>query len=139
MLYQDITSSRAWLYNIAQQFYTTYDFNGTVDDWDRAALLPNLTRLRWVPLWPWNAARGRWESETGQSIPVVPGFAPWAALAPFRPYSIADWYHQNDTLEALRGLSGPWLIAALLQSLWLQAVRAGYWDMVAQEHRHGTA
>lgn len=116
-----------WLANITQVFYSGHAFHGSAQDWENPDLLPNLARLRWVPLWGWNPER--WVSPDGSSIPVIPGFAPWADLMPDRPYSVAAWYRQDESPQALDDLPGPWLMAALLQSLWLQGVRGGYWDL----------
>ena len=124
----------AWLYNITQAFYSAHAFHGSVDDWENPVILPDLARLRWVPQWVWDPVGKRWTSPDGSlSIRVIPGFAPWADLMPGRPYSVAAWYRQDESVHALSALSGPWLIAALLQSLWLQGVHGGYWDIATSD------
>ena len=126
-------SAQDWLINLAQPFYTALAYQGLAVDWDHPRILPNTARLRWIQQWPWNPAKKRWEDGHGQMVPVIPGFIPWAETLPIAvPQKIGIWFLQPGVSPVQSGLPGPWLIAVLLQTIWLQSVRAGYWDVVPE-------
>ena len=125
------SSAADWLINIAQAFYSTINYQGVASDWDNPRVSPSSARLRWIQEWPWNSARQRWEGDAHQVVPVIPGFAPWAAaLVMDQPQKLGEWFLQPGVFPRQTGLRGPWLMAVLLQTLWLQSLRAGYWDIV---------
>ena len=126
-------SAQDWLINIAQAFYDALDTQDLADDWDNLQLSPNTAQLRWIQQWPWNPAKKRWEDGHGQMVPVIPGFIPWAeVLKSGCPQKIGAWCLAPGVSSVQTGLPGPWLIAVLLQTIWLQSVRAGYWDVVPE-------
>ena len=126
-----VASAADWLINIAQPFYSAIDDQNPPFEWDNPRLSSNTAQLRWIPLWPWNDVRQHWEGDGHHVVPVIPGFAPWArALTIGQPQKLGEWFLQPGVFPHQTGLRGPWLIAVLLQTLWLQSLRAGYWDLV---------
>lgn len=98
-------------------------------DWDNAAVCPNLERLRWVSLWPWQE-RGLGDPVAKKPVPVLPKLSPW--MAPLEvgvPISCGRWFRLGEE-QADLALDAPWLIKILIQTIILQALGGGYWDQV---------
>lgn len=123
------TATLVWWCDLSHAFDWALRSSAPPRDWTDPEALPNLARLRWVPVWPWDAARAHWAT-AGTRWPAIPGFEPWAAVTrPDQPLTLTQWFEAGAVSDTPSSLRVPWLYAVLGQTAMLQALGAGYWDL----------
>ncbi len=131
-----------WLWSITTPFWQELSVGNLPRDWVA------FDSLRWTMRWPWNPDRQRWEdpapSRRGLALSsrgAMRGFGPWAAvLTPGEPWDLARWYDAGLATGApdVPALPVPWFWVVLTETLMLQAIGAGFWD-VAEVPDHAIA